>query len=412
MSQRSDPNLLRRANLAVVFRCIVTGEAPSRARIADETGLNKSTVSSLVSELEDLGLVHDGVDEARRPTVGRPGTPVVPDARTAAIGVEIGADGISIVVETIVGEVQYACHRREDLRGTSAEVVLDRAAGLIGSVGEQAERDGLEVAGIGVAIAGLVSARDGAVVYAPNLGWRRVDARRYLASRIGLPAERMVVHNEANCAALAELWRGAARDVRSFVYVMGRVGVGAGIVIGGRLFGGEHGYAGEIGHVIVDANGLPCACGSRGCLETVAGIEAIRIRAGLSTDTARGEYEAAEDLARRARAGEPRVLDALGEAAGALGVSLSGTINLLDVQTVVLGGAFQPLAQWLVPRVKRMLALGVLGVDGVEVRESALGLDGPARGAAGAMLELVIAEPWRMGTSAPAAASRKQSVQI
>ena len=134
-------------------------------------------------------------------------------------------------------------------------------------------------AGAGVALPGLVEASTGTLLRAPNLGWSEIPVAEELAERIGRVPVR--AENEANLAAVGEHWQGVARGLENFICVFGEVGVGAGIFIDGELFRGAHGYGGELGHITVDRDGPPCACGSLGCLETFVGQEAIARRAGV-----------------------------------------------------------------------------------------------------------------------------------
>src|SRR5207342_2005864 len=138
---------------------------------------------------------------------------------------------------------------------------------------EVVDEDDLVVVGAAVALPGLVEAKTGTLLRAPNLGWEEIAVAAELASRLGGLAVR--ADNEANLAALAEHWQGVARDLEDFVAVFGEVGVGGGIFLDGELFRGAHGFGAEFGHVTVDPDGPACKCGSAGCLETVAGQEAI-----------------------------------------------------------------------------------------------------------------------------------------
>src|SRR5262249_26102421 len=153
----------------------------------------------------------------------------------------------------------------------------------------------------------------------------------------GLPIR---VDNEANLAALAEHWRGVARQLRSFLFVFGQVGIGAGIFVDGEPYRGAHGFGGEIGHMTFANEGEPCACGSRGCLETVAGQETIARRAGVTVSPTGRARGITRELVSRARRGDRATIASLEEAGRALGISLASAINLLDLEAVVLGGCF------------------------------------------------------------------------
>ena len=396
MSSRVNPTVLRRANLGVVLRHIASAGPISRARVAAETGLNKSTVSSIVAELDELGLVREGADHGRAPAVGRPATPIVITGTTVALGLEIAVDGLVAGLEDLTGAVRFETRRTRMLGDDPPLAVLDDLATLAREAFARAQTDELRVAGVGVAVPGLVDVGLRTLLRAPNLGWTQIAIGAELEARLGLPTGVVAVGNEANLAALAELWDGVARDLQSFIHVTGQVGVGAGIVIDGELYRGSRGFAGELGHMTVKPDGLDCACGARGCLETVAGLEAIRRRAGMVRPEGVGEYETAELLAQRAAAQDEAAIVAIDEAAEALGIALASAINLLDLEALVLGGSYTPLCPWLVPRVRDALSSRVLAStwSQFDVRGSVLGVQAPVRGAAAIHLRAVLNRPW------------------
>lgn len=256
---------------------------------------------------------------------------------------------------------------------------------------------GLTLAGAALAVPGLVDAH-GLVRLAPNLGWRDVDVPGLLAAHPaltdpvdGVPA--LLVENEANLAALGEL-HARPGGPQSFLHVSGEIGIGAGIVLDGALFRGSRGWSGELGHVPVDPGGPTCRCGARGCLETYAGQEAVLAAAGLAGADLPADT-AARRLADLAGAGDPAALAALQAAGTALGVAVSGVVNLLDLDTVVLGGGYATLAQWLCPPVLAELDDRVLtsGWSPVTVRPAALGAESAAVGGAGSVVRRIIARP-------------------
>ena len=173
---------------------------------------------------------------------------------------------------------------------------------------DEVQAQGLRPIGATVALPGLVDIQRGALLVAPNLHWSDVPVVELLRERIDAPSLPLGVDNEANLAALAELWEGAATGYSDFVYASGEIGVGGGIVLGGELFRGYRGFGGEFGHTTVEADGLPCACGSRGCLETRAGLEPLLAAAGIDGDArdARGPGKPVAELVRRAQDGRRR----------------------------------------------------------------------------------------------------------
>jgi predicted NBD/HSP70 family sugar kinase len=365
--------------------------------IALETGLNKSTVSSLVGELIDLGLLLER-GALRRGTVGRPGLVVdVSRDGVVALGLEINVDYLAVQATDLTGGSRHRWLEAADNRGSRAEVVIDRLARLAKAALAAIRSQGLRPIGATVALPGLVEVERGALLVAPNLRWTDVPVVDLLRERLDGAALPVDADNEANLAALAELWEGAGVGMSDFMYVSGEIGVGAGIVIGSELFRGYRGFGGEFGHVTVESRGRPCACGSRGCLETRAGLEALLQSAGLDEETATttGSGRPVAELVKRARGGDRVALKALAEAGGWLGIALGSAVNLLSPQAVVLGGYFAPIAEWLRPAVDRELQARVVGSRwGVPVvLASTLGPEAAVRGAAALSLHRVLGDP-------------------
>jgi predicted NBD/HSP70 family sugar kinase len=395
---------LRDHNLGLVLGEIADHGPASRARIAAATGLTKATVSSLVELLAAGGLVQElGADAAG--AVGRPGRPVaLAPAGPVGIGLEINVDYLAVCTVDLAGAVL----RRElvvlDLRAAGAERAIARAAPVLRRAVAEASAAGRAVAGVAVAVPGLVQTGTDLVRVAPNLGWRDVPVLDALRAA-GVPAEvPLRLGNEADFAALGELWCGGHEALDSFVYVSGEIGVGAAVVVHGRLFRGLNGFSGEIGHLPVgsafgDGRELPvCACGAVGCLEQVAGQEALLRAAGLpvepSTTVGRPEGPVA-DLVARAAAGDARALSAVADAGTALGTGIAAVVNLVDVGTVVLGGVYATLGPWLVGPVGDVVRRRVLGAPWAPVRVTASRLGGEAavRGAASTVVRDVITDP-------------------
>jgi predicted NBD/HSP70 family sugar kinase len=413
---------LREHNLALVLGHVADAGPASRARIAAATGLTKASVSSLVETLLEARLLAELGPETSPPGlagVGRPGSVLALDPRgPLGIGVEVNVDYVSTCTVDLTGTVRAREAVVGDLRGVPVPVVLDRVAAVVrraladaersrGRSGGHAAAGSPAVAGLTVAVPGLVETGGGDVRIAPNLGWQDVPLLDELRARTGMPADLDVrLDNEANLAALGELWRGGHRDadgrpLDTFVHVSGEVGVGAGMVLHGELLRGRHGFAGEIGHLPIPGSEAICGCGSRGCLEQVAGQDAILRAAGIappapgwSGDGAGG----ADAVAAAVRAGDERALAAVECAAEALGTVLAGVLNLLDVDTVVLGGAYAPLAPWLAPAVTAQLRERVLAVGARQVRVLAgrLGPGAATLGAATSVVRRVIADPAAM----------------
>jgi len=385
---------VRRHNLGVVLRHVSEHGPRSRATIALETGLNKTTVSSLVTELIGLDLlVERGLEQ--RGTVGRPGQVVeLSDTGVVALGLEVNVDYLAVRALDLTGAERDRRLDARDNRGVPVGEVLDRLAEIAGASLEAVHAEGLRLVGATVAVPGLVDAKGEALLVAPNLGWRDVPVADELRERLSEPPFPLAADNEANLAAMAELWEGTARGLRDVLYVSGEIGVGAGVVIGGELFRGAQGFGGEFGHMTMDPSGRPCGCGSRGCLETFAGLEALLAAAGLDPAAA-GSGEPVARLAARARAGDEKALAALREGGRWLGIAIASAANLLNFQAVVLGGFFAQLATWLASPIARQLEAHVLASDWAVPRllPSTLGPEAAVRGAAALSLRRVLTDP-------------------
>jgi predicted NBD/HSP70 family sugar kinase len=368
-SRPAGQHTVRRHNRALVLQTVAAEEPVSRARVAARTGLTRGTVSSLVEELLAAGLLAELA--AARGATGRPASPLqLNPAGPAGLGVEIGVDTVGACVVDLTGTVRAERVRASDHRTRPPAAGLRAAAALVAEVVAEA---GLPVAGVGLAVPGVVA--DGVLERAPNLAlWRDVDVEASAAAMFAPVAGDVPVRvgNEADLAALAEHRTGGS-GLLDFLYVSGGIGVGAGIVLGGRPFHGSGGRAGELGHVVVDPTGPRCTCGGRGCLEREAGLEALcRVAGAADVDalaTAAARHDPAADAALRA-------------GGRALGIALAGAVNLLDVPTVVLGGAYPRLGPVLRAAAADELARRVVWRSPVDVRMSALGPAAALRGAA------------------------------
>ncbi|MFF4548684.1 ROK family protein [Streptomyces sp. NPDC001406] len=372
---------IRRRNLARVMHAVSAEGSLSRAAVASRIGLTRAAVSTLVDELIRTGLLEE-LGPERPGRVGRPGSALAVSGHgPAGIGAEVGVDHLAVCAVDLRGAVRARAVRHGANRGRAPGPVIRELTALVRRVVAEAEREGLWPAGLAVAVPGLVARDARTVVRAPNLDWNDLDLGALLST--GIP---LTVDNEANFGALAELWLGE-RTPGDFLHVSAEIGIGAAVVVDGQLLRGTRGFAGELGHVPVRPDGPPCPCGGRGCLEQYAGEEAVLRAAGL---------EPGEDLvgllARRAEGGDEDVRRALRDAGTALGIALTGAVNLLDPESVVLGGALAGLSPWLLPSLERELADRTAG-PACPVSVSRLGSEGPLLGAAHFVVRAVLDDP-------------------
>jgi predicted NBD/HSP70 family sugar kinase len=380
---------LRDANLRLVLSTVLAAAEPvSRAGVAAGTELTRSTVSRLVDELVAAGLV-DELEPAPAAGRGRPGTPLVGGHRVGALGLQVNPGFSAVRVVDLRGRVVGEHHERGGHAGSDPSATLRRLAGEARGLRRVLPAE-LRFVGAGLALPGIVSTADARVHRAPNLGWSDVDVPAVLGRRAlgGLP---LLVGNEADLAArtVAETAPGRPGQLADFVYVSGEVGIGGAAVLGGRVFAGRHGWAGEIGHVAVDPAGPACSCGSSGCLEQYAGRRAMLRRAGLRPRVSMAR------LAERVAGGDAAARAAVDEAARALGVALSSVLNVLDISTVVLGGHLAETAGLLRPVLEEQLRRRVLSASWLPPAVEVAGPDDApgATGAAFAVLDGVLGHP-------------------
>jgi predicted NBD/HSP70 family sugar kinase len=381
---------IRRHNLGLVLRRIAEHGPRSRATLALETGLNKSTVSSLVAELIEARLLRDAIeDEPATGAIGRPPQNVELNPEGPfVLGLEVNVDYLAVWATDLAGMVQHRAFVANDNRSQRPEEVLGRLAQLATQALAQPFAESRTPLSASVAVPGLVDS-DGGLVVAPNLGWTDVPVGDLLREALEDPPFDLHVENEANLGAVAELVEGAGRGLHDFVFVSGEVGIGAGVVLRGELFRGASGFAGEFGHLTIDPYGPPCGCGGRGCLERLAGQDALLRLAGwdarMRIAGSRPEWPGAM-LAESARQGHARTLEALSQVGHTLGIAIASLANLLDPEAVLLGGYFAPLTDWLCEPIEteletRALAGRAATGSGCQVLAAELGGEAAVRGA-------------------------------
>jgi predicted NBD/HSP70 family sugar kinase len=385
-------------NLSAVARLLAHGPS-SRARLAEETGLNKTTISSLVAELIQRGVVEESGVEADG-TVGRPAQMLeLSDDHLVGLGLEINVDYLAACVSDLRGGVRHHVVVGHDNRARDPERVVDELARLSLDALDRCDELGLRPVGVSVCLPGLVDPGTGTLVWAPNLGWRRFPVAARMRTALGDPSFPIVVENDGNLAALGELENGALRGTRFGLLVHGGIGVGGALIVDGALYRGAGGFAGELGHLpIRPFDGARCQCGARGCLETLVGQEAIARMVGI--DGARSARAApAVVLARRAAGGDRRALEALGEVASLLGVGIATAVHAFNPDRIVLAGTFAVLGEWLLPGVVAELGeRAATASRGMEVFVSELGDQAGVRGGAALVLHDLLADPTKAPT--------------
>ncbi|WIX78280.1 ROK family transcriptional regulator [Amycolatopsis carbonis] len=378
------PDEVRRHNRTTLLRLLHVGGPSTRATLAAELGLNRSTIKTLVDGLAEAGVVEEKVPRPGR-GAGRPSLLVLPQPHAAVVlAVDLQVEHVAIALVGLGGQILG--RNSWNLRGRMREAdevithVIESTAVLAGDLG-------VTPVAVGVSVPGVVRRADGHVHEAPNLRWTDVALGERLSSVLRIP---VLVGNDAELGALAEHLRGAARGSSDAVYVSADVGVGGGVISQGSSLRGGAGYVGEIGHMVVRPGGRACYCGSSGCWETEIGEAALCRALGLPEDTARGAilFELRE-LARDPEA----ALSRLEEFAEWLTLGLVNVVNLLGPQLVVLGDLLTVLPDSVIRAVAaevRRRSLVSRAVGGTRIVSSALGADVKLLGAAEVAFEVVL----------------------
>jgi N-acetylglucosamine repressor len=361
--QPIDAPAMRRLNKTSVLQCIRQHGPVSRIEISRMTGLNKATVSSLVDELMAESLVCEaGIGESRG---GRKPLLVAFHATAGyAVGVDVQITHITTALCDLSGRVVHERTRSLHGRSLNGPGLIDTIAEEIEAVRGAAPPSPRGVLGVGIGLPGMVDVRSGWVYQLPNLPIRDWPLGPELAGRLGLP---VWIDNDANCGAGAEIQ--LRKHVRHLVYIHAGVGVGAGIVIDGRLYRGRRGIAGEWGHVPIIERGIACGCGGYGCWEQYGSERALaRYLAEAGTgDGSQVQWEEMDDLVqevvRRAEHGAPAERRALALLGHYLGLGIAGVVNALDPDVVLLGGRLRRAYRYLLPEIRAVMRHRVMGPD-------------------------------------------------
>jgi glucokinase-like ROK family protein len=395
-----DQDKVRKINKSIVLNTLRLHAPISRARVANHTGLNRSTVSNIVNALIEEGLVFE--EKQENSGIGRPGISLGlrPDGG-AVIGVEIGVGFISVLLTNFVAETLWEIRvQTTDLQ--SQIEIINLAEKYIDQALVKAKGHGLRPLGVGVGLPGLVNIRQGNLIMAPNLHWNNVPLRLIWNQRFHLP---IYVDNEANLAALGEYYFGIARNIDNFIYLSSDIGLGGGIMIGGKLFRGGHGYGGEIGHIQRNPQGELCGCGRIGCWETQVGPSAVlrRVKKEFQTSHDKTLLDACsgnlDDLifdmvVKLALNGNLICRQAIEEVAVNLGMGIADLVNVFNPDLIVIGGTLSLGKDILQPIIEKTVFTIALkpSVDNLRIVFSDRSTEACALGAVAVVLDDILRE--------------------
>jgi predicted NBD/HSP70 family sugar kinase/biotin operon repressor len=321
----------------------------SQADIARATGLSRTTVHTLVSELKNSGLVHEVETSAHDIRGGRPAVQLMlRDSSLAVVGIDFGHSHVQVAVADIAHNVLAERRRDLDVRH-DARTAIDTATRMVVEVLAEGHVERKAVIAAGIGVPGPVDRGRGTAGSATILpGWTGVRIATEMQQRLGMPVE---IENDANLGALAEMTWGAGRECSNFAYIKAATGIGAGIVIDGRLLRGASGTAGEIGHTTLDESGALCYCGNRGCLETVASGPAII----ALVSSGHPELLTLGQVIELASSGDARCRRAISDAGREIGVAVAGLCNLINPERVIVGGLLSRVGELLLQPIRESI---------------------------------------------------------
>jgi glucokinase-like ROK family protein len=396
-----DQALVREINLSVIMNHLRTNAPISRASLAETTGLNKTTVSSLVNELIKRQFVQEvGLTAS---TTGRPAVLLkLNPAVGFIVSCEIGENFVLVICTDFAPEIIWR-HEEQIDPTTGQNAILDRAMELMHqAIGAGSLACGM-LLGVAIGVPGLVDQTTGELLFAPNLGWKELPVRAILQKSLKVP---LFVDNEANLAALGEHFSGAAQGFNEVLYISAGVGLGGGIVHGGRLFNGITGFAAEFGHMTMDPDGEVCNCGNRGCWETQvsqkvlfrhiwSSIEQGKVSSLSRFTQGRSTALTIPLIVEAARTSDPVALDGLNQIGCHLGIGIASLMNALNPEQVVFGGRLSLAGDFLLPVIQKEVEKRALrwNREAAQLVLARHGFDACVMGGVAKVYQTILAQP-------------------
>ncbi|MEH7272793.1 ROK family protein [Neobacillus vireti] len=323
--------IVKKNNKALVLQLIMDKEPISRADIAQVSGLHKATVSSLVNELLEEELIFEyGPGES---SGGR--RPVILHFNKVAgysVGIDIGVNYVLSVLTDLKGNILI--EKNQSVKRTPYPSIMSIIQNMIQSIIDEMPASRYGIVGIGVGVPGIVN-KEGSILLAPNLGWTNIQLKNDLEELFHVP---VIIENEANAGAFGEQQFGAGQDFQNILYISAGIGIGVGIILNKELYQGKNGFSGEMGHMIIDLNGKPCSCGSRGCWEAYASENALLELANS---------DSLESLIELAKNRDGTALRSFSEIGTFLGYGINNIINTFNPDQVILGNRLSMARQWI-----------------------------------------------------------------
>ena len=334
-------HVVKEGNKSLVLKKIINHSPISRAAVAQEVGLNKGTVSSLVNDLLEDQLIYEsgpGKSSGGR----RPVMLLFNEKAGYSIGIDIGVNYLLGVLTDLSGNI---CNEREvTFKNLSYEEIESQLFNTIDYLMASAPKSPHGVIGIGVGVPGIVD-NSGEILLAPNLKWKNLNLKLILESKYKIP---VIIENEANAGAYGEKKFGAGQDSEDIIYVSAGIGIGVGLILNGSLYKGSNGFSGELGHMTIQVNGPTCRCGNKGCWELYASEQALLTAAEkMQLAPLKGKELDLNGLMAFAEQGDKKVVSLFEQAGDYLGVGINNIINSFNPQQVIIGNRMASSSKWL-----------------------------------------------------------------
>lgn len=334
-------HVVKEGNKSLVLKKIINHSPISRAAVAQEVGLNKGTVSSLVNDLlEDHLICESGPGKSsggRRPVML-----LFNEKAGYSVGIDIGVNYLLGVLTDLSGNI---CNEKEvTFKNLSYEEIESQLFDTIDYLMASAPKSPHGIVGIGVGVPGIVD-NSGEILLAPNLKWKNLNLKLILESKYKLP---VIIENEANAGAYGEKKFGAGQDSEHIIYISAGIGIGVGLILNGSLYKGSNGFSGELGHMTIQVNGPTCRCGNKGCWELYASEQALLTAAEkMQIASSNGKELDLNDLLALAEQGDKKVVSLFEQAGDYLGVGINNIINSFNPQQVIIGNRMASSSKWL-----------------------------------------------------------------
>lgn len=371
-AQTASNRLVKQINKSIVLEAIKTKGPISRAQISKETGLNKATVSTMVSELIKSSFVKE-IGEGKSSGGRKPVMLYFNQHAGYSIGIDLGVNYILGILTDLDGDIVEKMTIK--LTSTQVESVVGQLYLLIEELMKKAPESPYGIVGIGVGVPGQINQHD-MILFAPNLQWENVSLKQMIEERFHIPT---VIENEANAGAHGEQLYGAGQHITNQIYVSIGIGIGTGIIINHQLYKGASGISGEMGHFTIDANGRKCSCGSRGCWELYASEKALLVAAQKEKIADSVDLDI---LLKEAKEGNPVVLNLLHTLGEHIGIGLVNIINTFNPGAIIIGNRIAKFKNWIKNPMERIIdeRLSIYHKENTELRFAALGNDSIALG--------------------------------